>query len=333
VDTNPSTMRAAIRERYGSPDAVELREVARPTPIGDQVLVRVAAASVNRADLDLIKPEPGFTRLFLGIRAPRDHGIGCDVAGTVEAVGPKVTAFKVGDRVFGDMYPFGLGSFAEYKVAPERAFLRVPDTMSFDDAATLPHAAILAVQGLRLRNGRTPGTGARILVDGACGNVGPFAIQIAKSFGAEVTAVDRADKLDLATALGADHVIDYVTTDYTRTGERYDWILDVHSHHPILDCRRALRPSGVYVTLGGPTAKLVAAMVAGPVIGLATRKRMGLMLWWKPFAAADVETLARLHATGALRPAIDRRYALEEVVEALRYVDEGHPRGKVLVTP
>jgi NADPH:quinone reductase-like Zn-dependent oxidoreductase len=326
-------MRAAVRGRYGSPDVVEVRAIERPTPVADQVLVRVHAASVNRADLDLIRPDPGFARLFLGLRAPRVHGLGCDLAGVVEAVGPDATRFKVGDRVFGDMYPFGLGSFAEWKVAPERAFLRIPDSMSFDDAATLPHAAVLAVQGLRLRNGRRPKAGDRVVIDGAAGSVGPFAVQIATSFGAEVTGIDGAEKLEMVRSLGADHVIDYRTTDYTRTGERYDWILDVHAHHPLLACRRALRPGGIYVTLGGPTARLLTAMVVGPVVGLASRKRMGLMLWWKPFGAADVETLTRLHASGDLKPVIDRRYPLDDVVTALRYVDDGHARGKVLVIP
>jgi NADPH:quinone reductase-like Zn-dependent oxidoreductase len=326
-------MRAAVRARYGSPDVVEVRAIERPTPVADQVLVRVQAASVNRADLDLIRPDPGFARLFLGLRAPRFHGLGCDLAGVIEAVGPDATRFKVGDRVFGDMYPFGLGSFAEWKVAPERAFLPIPDSMSFDDAATLPHAAVLAVQGLRLRDGRRPRAGDRVVIDGAAGSVGPFAVQIAKSFGAEVTGIDGAEKLEMVRSLGADHVIDFRTTDYTRTGERYDWILDVHAHHPLLDCRRALRPGGIYVTLGGPTARLLTAMVVGPVVGLASRKRMGLMLWWKPFGAADVETLTRLHASGDLKPVIDRRFPLDDVVTALRFVDDGHARGKVLVIP
>jgi NADPH:quinone reductase-like Zn-dependent oxidoreductase len=205
--------------------------------------------------------------------------------------------------------------------------------MSFDDAATLPHAAVLAVQGLRLRDGRRPKAGDRVVIDGAAGSVGPLAVQIATSFGVEVTGIDGAEKLEMVRSLGADHVIDYRTTDYTQTGERYDWILDVHAHHRLLDCRRALRPGGIYVTLGGPTARLLTAMVVGPVVGLASRKRMGLMLWWKPFGAADVETLTRLHASGDLKPVIDRRYPLDDVVTALRYVDDGHARGKVLVIP
>lgn len=313
-------------------DVVSVREVPIPVPAADQVLIRVRAASVNRADLDLIIPRPGFTRLFLGIRAPRDKQIGCDVAGVVEAVGSEVTRFRVGDRVFTDLYNHGLGSFAEYACATESAFMPIPDTMSFDDAATMPHAAILAIQGLRRRDGRTVQAGDRVLIDGASGNVGPFAIQIAKSLGAEVTAVCSTPKVDFVRALGADHVIDYRTTDYTTTGERYDWILASDAHHSIGKIRRALLPKGRYVALGGPTPLLFQALFTGPVSGIATGKAMGLMLWWKPFNPEDVIRLGELHAAGAVRPAIDRRYPLSEVREALRYVDEGHAKGKVLLT-
>lgn len=326
-------MRAAIRKRYGPPEVVTVRDVDRPTPGEGDVVVRVEAASVNRADLDLIYPEPGFLRLFFGLRAPRDGRVGCDVAGVVETVGAGVTRFVPGDRVFADLYPFGSGSFAEYARAPERAFQSIPDGMTTEDAATLPHAAILAIQGLRRRDGRSVGPGDRVLVDGASGNVGPFAVQIAKSLGAEVTGVASAAKLDLVRSLGADHVIDYTTTDYTTTGERYDWILDVHSHHSVLEARRALRKGGVYVTLGGSMRRLVQSMAVGPVASLATGRSMGLMLWWKPFRAEDVATLADLHAAGSLRPVIDRRFPLEEVVDALRYVDDGRARGKVVITP
>ncbi len=325
-------MRAAIRERYGSVDRVQVRDVDRPTPTGDEVLVHMEAASVNRADLDLLGPEPGFTRLFLGLRAPRDHGVGCDLAGVVEAVGPDVTRFRPGDRVFGDMYPFGLGSFAEFKCAPERAFLPIPDGMSFEHAATMPHAAILAVQGLRRRDGRTAGPGDKVLISGASGNVGPFAVQIAKSYGAEVTGVCSTDAMEFVRSLGADHVIDYSKIDYATIGKRYDWILDVHGHHSLLAVRPALRRNGVYVTLGGPTGRLLQAMAVGPVISMASSRWMGLMLWWKPFKAEDVATLAELYAAGKVVPRIDQRYPLGEIVEALRRVDDGHPLGKVIIT-
>jgi NADPH:quinone reductase-like Zn-dependent oxidoreductase len=326
-------MQAAIQEQYGSPDVVELREVDRPVATDDQVLVRVQAASVNRADLDGLTPRPGFIRLFTGLRAPRNHRVGIDVAGVVESVGPNVTAFKPGDNVFADIFSFGQGAFAEYACAPERAFAPMPAGMSFEDAATLPHSAILAIQGLRLRNGRTPKPGDRVLIDGASGNVGPFAVQIAKSMGAEVTGVCSTDKLEMVRSLGADHVIDYSKVDYTRTGERYDWIVDTDSHHSMLRIRRALRPGGVYVTLGGTASPILQALLLGPVISLATGKRMGLLLWWKPFNREDLATLTALIAGGKVKPVIDRRFPLSQVVDALRWVDDGRARGKVIVNP
>jgi len=326
-------MKAALREHYGSIDVVELREIEKPQPVGDEVLVRVRAASVNRGDLDGLTPRPQFVRLFIGLRAPRQPRIGLDAAGEVEAVGPGVTRFKPGDRVFGDMFSFGAGSFAEYVCARERAFLPIPTGMTFEDAATLPHSANLAVQGLRLRDGRTIKAGDRVLIDGASGNVGPFAIQIAKSVGAEVTGVARTEKLDFVRSLGADHVLDYTTTDYTRTGQRYDWIVDTDSHHSLLAVRRALVPGGVYVTLGGTSWPILASILAAPFISMAVGRRMGLLLWWKPFNPPDVERVTGLMAAGRVRPAIDRRFALDQVVDALRWVDEGQAKGKVLVIP
>jgi NADPH:quinone reductase-like Zn-dependent oxidoreductase len=210
-------VKAAMRDRYGPPEVVKITEIEKPIPSGDQVLVRVHAASVNRADLDNLYPRWGFLRLFLGIRRPRIRGVGLDAAGVVESVGADVTRLKPGDRVFGDLFPFRQGAFAEYACEPERAFSLMPDTVSFEDAATLPHSAVLAVQGLRLRNGRTFGPGDKVLVVGASGNVGPFAVQIAKARGAEVTGVARTEKLDFVRSLGADHVVDYRKVDPTRT--------------------------------------------------------------------------------------------------------------------
>jgi NADPH:quinone reductase-like Zn-dependent oxidoreductase len=327
-----TTMKAAVRERYGPPrEVVEVRDVERPTPGENDVTVAVRAASINRADFDGIEPRPAFVRTFLGLRAPRNHRLGLDVAGVVHEVGPGVTRFAPGDRVFADLYPFGQGAFAEYACAPERAFAAIPDWMSFEDAAALPHSAILAIQALRLRDGRRPGAGDRVLIDGASGNVGPFAVQIAKAFGAEVTGVCSTAKSDFVRSLGADHVIDYTTTDYTTTGARYDWIVDTDSHHPILKIRRALRRNAVYVTLGGEARPLVAAMTLGPVVGLATDRHMGLMLWWKPFDRDDLASVVSMMEAGTLKPAIDRRYALDDIVEALAYAD-GSARGKVVVT-
>ncbi|HEV8547297.1 MAG TPA: NAD(P)-dependent alcohol dehydrogenase [Candidatus Limnocylindrales bacterium] len=325
-------MKAAVQDRYGPPDVVRLTDIDRPVPADDRVLVRVRAASVNRADLDGLGPRPGFVRLFVGLRAPRNHGVGLDVAGVVESVGAGVTRFRPGDEVFGDMFAFRQGAFAEYVCAREKAFELMPTGMSFEDAATFPHSAVLALQGLRLRNGRTPRAGDKVLIDGASGNVGPFAVQIAKSMGAEVTGVCSTDKVEFVRSLGADHVIDYKKVDYTSTGERYDWIVDTDSHHSILRVRRALRPKGVYVTLGGTSLPILSALILGSLISLASDRWTGLLIWWKPFHAPDVATLKELIAGGKVKPVIDRRFRLDEVVDALRYVDEGRPKGKVVIT-
>ena len=323
-------MKAAMRDRYGPPEVVEIRDVDRPSPSDDQVLVRVHAASVNRADLDGLYPRWQLTRLFLGLRKPRMPRLGLDVAGVVEAVGPNVTRFQPGDQVFADLFLFGQSAFAEYVCASEKAFLPIPTGMSFEEAATLPHSAVLAVQGLRSGGGRTVKAGDKVLVVGASGNVGPFVVQIAKAMGAEVSGVASTAKLDFVRSLGADHVIDYTTTDYTRTGP-YDWIVDVDAHQGILGWRRALRPKGVYVAMGGPGSWILQALFVGPIASLATGKRMGLLLGWKPFKPEDVETLERLIADGKLKPVIDRRFPLSQVVDALRYVDDGHPKGKVVI--
>jgi len=325
-------MKAAIQDRYGSPDVVRVVDVDRPVPTADQVLVRVRAASVNRADLDGLGPRPGFIRPVIGLRAPRNTRMGIDVAGVVESVGANVTRFRPGDEVFGDMFVDGQGAFAEYVCAKEKAFETMPTGMGFEEASTLPHSAILAIQGLRLRNGRTPRLGDKVLIDGASGNVGPFAVQIAKSMGAEVTGVSSTAKMDLVLSLGADHVLDYTKVDYTKEGERYDWIVDTDSHHSILSVRRALKPNGVYVTLGGTSLPIFAGMLVGPLISRFSDRWSGLMLWWKPFKTEDVATLKELIAAGKLKPVIDRRYPLSEVVDALRWVNDGHARGKVVIT-
>ena len=234
-------MKAAIRDKYGPPDVVEVRDVERPTPKDDEILVRVRAASVNRADLDYLGPRPGFLRPMIGMRAPRDPRTGIDVAGEVESVGTSVTRFRPGDPVFADVFSFGQGAFAEYVCAPEKAFLPMPAGLSFEDAATLPHSAILALQGLRRRNGRTVQPGDKVLIDGASGNVGPFAVQIAKSYGAEVTGVASPAKLEFVRSLGADHVLDYTAVDYTRASRALR--LDPRHRFPPSDPPGPARPS------------------------------------------------------------------------------------------
>jgi NADPH:quinone reductase-like Zn-dependent oxidoreductase len=327
-------MKAAVRDRYGPPEVVEVRDLESPVPGDGEVLVRVRAASVNRADLDALYARWAFLRPIMGVRAPRNHRLGIDAAGVVESVGPGVTRFGPGDRVFGDLYPYRQDAFSEYVTAPERAWAIVPDDLSFEQASTIPHSAILALQALRLRDGRTVRPGHSVMVVGASGSVGPFAVQIAKSMGAHVTGVASGRKLEFVQSLGADEVIDYGTADYTRTGRRFDWIVDVNARHPVLRWRESVRRGGVYVALGGDSAAWFAtALLEGPALTLATRGHMGLMLWWKPFDLADVETIKGLVASGAVRLPIDRRYPLSEIVDALRRVDDGHALGKVVVIP
>ena len=325
-------MKAAVRDRYGPPEVVRVEEVDRPAVSGDQVLVRVHAASVNRADLDGLYPRWQFTRLFLGLRKPRTRRLGLDVAGIAESVGADATRFRPGDRVFGDLFLFGQGAFAEYVSVPERGLAPMPEGITFEEAATIPHSAVLALQALRLRDGRTIRSGSRVLVVGASGNVGPFAVQIAKSMGAHVTGVCSRGKEEFVRSLGADDVLDYASVDPTLPVQPYDWIVDVDAHHSLLRWRRALSPGGVYVALGGSASWLFPSLIQTPVLSAATGKRMGLLLWWKPFKAEDVETINRLIVTRKVKPVIDRRFPLSQIVDALRHVDEGRAKGKVVVT-
>ena len=307
-----------------------LADIDRPALAHDGVLVRVRAASLNQADLDYLTGTPLLTRMGTGFRKPRNRGLGLDAAGQVEAVGTDVTQFVPGDEVFGDLTQYGYGAFAEYAAAPESAWAKKPTGMTFEQAATVPQAAILALQGLR--GNRAIGPGDRVLINGASGNVGPFAVQIAKSFGAHVTGVCSTAKMDFVRGLGADDVIDYTRDDYTRSGQRYDWILDVAGNRSILECRRALARGGVYVMVGGPTKRILGALVLGPLISLAGSRTMGLLWGWKPFRLEDVAVLTELIDAGALVPAIDRTFRLDEVPEALRYLAARQARGKLVVT-
>lgn len=327
-------MQAAVRDRYGPPEVVRVEDIPTPTPTGDQILVRVHAASVNRVDLDNLYPRWAAIRLFSGIRRPRGRGVGVDAAGVVTAVGPDVTRFKPGDRVFADLFPFGSGAFAEYACASQKAWLPIPDGVSFEDAASLPHSAVLAIQGLRHGKHRRVGKGVRLLIVGASGNVGPFAVQLAKQAGAEVVGTCRTEKMDFVRSLGVDEVVDYTTTNAVATADAYDWILDVDGNVSLSEARRALRPGGIYLTMGGSGWRIVKALLLGPLLSrVSGGRRLGLMLGWKPFAAEDVATLTAMIAAGTLKPPIDRTYPLSEVVAALRLLDDGRSRGKVLVIP
>jgi NADPH:quinone reductase-like Zn-dependent oxidoreductase len=323
-------MKAIVRYQYGSPDVLELREIDKPIVEDRDVLVRVRAASLNADDLEYLYGKSPFTRIATGLRRPRIRGLGVDVAGEVEAVGKDVTRFHEGDEVFGNMTEHGLGAYAEYVCAPASAFALKPRSLSFEEAATVPQAAVLALQGLRGKREIQPGD--RVLINGAGGNVGPFAVQIAKYFGAEVTGVDSAGKLDMVRGLGADHVIDFTREDPIRDGQRYDLILDVVARRSMLEWRRALKPAGVYVMLGASTALLLQGTFAGPLISMTGSRKMAVMWWWKPFKQEDVAFLKEVIEAGRVAIVIDRRYALSEVPEALRYMEEGHARGKVVIT-
>jgi NADPH:quinone reductase-like Zn-dependent oxidoreductase len=327
-------MKVAWRDKYGGPDVVEVRDLPKPAPGPTEVLVKVKAASVNRADLDGLYPRWGFIKLFLGLRAPRAsfRNLGIDMAGTVEAVGEGVTAFRPGDDVFSDLSAGGQGAFAEYACDKEKVFSRMPAGLSYEEAACLPHAGVLAVRAFAKRGGREVRAGERVLVVGASGNVGPYCVQIAKSLGAHVTAVASAGKLDFVRELGADEVIDYRATDYTRPAQPYDWIVEVDAHHPARRWLRALKPGGVQLAFGGPASYILFGGLMALLSRRFTGKTVGLA-FVGPFGEKDVAKLKEYVAAGVIRPIIDRRFSLDEVGDALRYVDEGKPRGKVLVVP
>jgi NADPH:quinone reductase-like Zn-dependent oxidoreductase len=322
-------MKAWMRERYGGPEVLELREVATPDPAAGEVLVRVHASSVNAADLDYLYGRPFVTKMGTGLRVPRNKALGLDIAGTVEAVGEEVNGVSVGDEVFGDLTTCGYGAFAEYAIATEKAIAPKPASLSFEEAATVPQSGILAIQALHAW--RPTKAGDAVLVNGASGNVGPFAVAIAKAYGGEVTGVCSSGKMDFVRSLGTDDVIDYTKEDYAASGRQWDRIVDVAAHRGILASRRALKSGGVYAWAGGDMRSLAGAMTVGPLLSLVTRKRSSLFSW-KPFDQGDIAELTRLIEAGTLRPVIDRTYSLAEVPDALRYLDEKRSQGKLVIT-
>jgi len=318
-------MKAFVHTEYGSPDVLRFVEVEKPVPGDGDVLVRVRAASVNPLDWRLMRGKPLPMRVMIGgLRRPKAGRPGADVAGEVEAVGRNVARFKPGDEVFGGCR----GAFAEYVCVAETRLALKPANISFDDAAAVPVAAITALQGLR-DWGRIQ-RGQQVLIDGASGGVGTFAIQIARSFGAEVTAVCSTRNVDTARALGADHVIDYTREAFTRLGRRYDVILAANAHRSIFEYRRALAGEGIFVMAGGAWPQLIQGMVLGPLLSRIGRRTFAFFM--AKIDRADLEQLAHLLATGTITSVIDRRYPLSEVPDAIRYLEEGHARGKVVIT-
>jgi NADPH:quinone reductase-like Zn-dependent oxidoreductase len=319
-------MKAIIRTRYGPPDVVQFAEVEKPAPADNEVLIKLYAASVNPVDLFCMKGAP-LIRSIPGLRTPKLKVLGCDIAGRVEAVGKNVKEFKPGDEVFG-VTGFAGGGFAEYVCAPEDKLALKPVNLSFEEAAAVPIAAITALQGLR-DNGRIQ-PGQKALVEGASGGVGTFAIQIAKSFGAEVTAVCSTRNVDTARSLGADHVIDYTQEDFAKSGQRYDLILAANAHHSIAEYRQALSPHGIYIAAGGGVGRILQALLLGPLLSRIGRKQVRFFL--AKINRKDLICLKDLLEAGKVVPVIDRRYPLSESAEALRYLEKGHAQGKIVIT-
>jgi len=319
-------MKAIVYTEYGSPDVLQLKDVDKPTPKDNEVLVKVHAASVNYIDWQILRGESFFLRLTTGgFLNPKHKILGDDIAGRVEAVGVNVKQFQPGDEVFGIS---NFNTFAEYVCVPENALALKPASMTFEEAAAVPEAAIPALQGLRDHGQIQPGQ--KVLINGASGGVGTFAVQISKSFGAEVTGVCSTRKLEMVRSIGADHVIDYTREDFTKSGQRYDLILATAGDRSIFDYKRALSPEGIYVCAGGSFAQYFQAVLLGPLISMTGSKKLGSMLA-KP-NQKDYVLLIELFEAGKVVPVIDRRYPLSEVPEALRYYGEGYAQGKVVIT-
>jgi NADPH:quinone reductase-like Zn-dependent oxidoreductase len=317
-------MRAVVRHRYGSPEVIEVREVPTPVPGERDVLIRVAAASLNRSDWEVLVGKPMYARLG-GFRRPRQPILGTDVAGRVEAVGTAVESFSPGDEVLGDVMYHGGAAFAEYVCVPDTALIvPKPPSLPFAEASTLPQAAVIALHGIA---GKVD-PGDRVLVNGAGGGAGMFAMQLAKAAGAEVTGVDNGLKQDFMRSLGADHTIDYTRDDYTKSGA-YDLILDLVCERSMFAVRRALAPGGRYAVVGGRTRALLSAATVGRLLSTGGR-RMGVLAV-KP-KRDDLTRAADMAASGALRTHIDAAYPLEQAAEALRHLGEGRALGKVVVT-
>jgi NADPH:quinone reductase-like Zn-dependent oxidoreductase len=321
-------MKAMVCTQYGPPEVLQCKEVDKPAPNDNEVLIHVQAAAVNAGDWHLVRGTPMLVRLMFGLLKPERQILGSDVAGRVEAVGNNVTQFQPGDAVFGDLSACGFGAFAEYVAVPESAVTLKPARMSFEEAAAVPLASVTALQGLR-DHGQIQ-AGQQVLVQGAAGGVGTFAVQIAKSFEAEVTGVCSTRKVEMVRSLGADHVIDYKQEDFTQSGQQYDLILDVAAYRSVSDYQQSLRPGGRYVLVGGATARLFQTMLQGPFLSMTGRKKVGTMLA-KP-NQADLVFMRELLEAGKVRPVIDRTYPFRQVATALRYLEEGHSQGKVVIT-
>ena len=320
-------MKAIVYHKYGTPEVLQLKEVPTPTPKDNEVLIKIHATSVNSWDWDLLRGTPFLVRLVGGgISKPKISILGADIAGTVEATGKNVTRFKVGDEAFGDLSGGNWGGFAEFVCAQEKELALKPPRISFEQAASLPQAAVMALQGVRDYGKVKPGH--KVLINGAGGGIGSFAIQMAKEAGVEITGVDSAIKFELMKSLGANHTIDYKQEDFTKNGEQYDLILDVVGHHSIYDYKRALTPTGNYRMIGGPTPLIFQSVFVAPFITMFTEKKMGILA---QETNKDLAYLAEMVETGKLNPIIDKVFTLSETPKALKYLGNGRALGKVII--
>ncbi|OIK16176.1 alcohol dehydrogenase [Bacillus sp. MUM 116] len=321
-------MKAIVYHQYGSADVLELQEVEKPIPGDNEVLVKIHASSLNYGNLVLLKGKPFLARFVFGLLKPKYSIPGGDIAGRVEAVGKNITQFQPGDDVYGDLSGCSWGGFAENVSVPEKAIALKPANLSFEEAAAVPMAGVTALQSLRDK-GKIQ-TGQKVLINGASGGVGTFAVQIAKSFGAEVTGVCSTRNLDILQSLGADHAIDYENEDFTNKHQRYDLILGVNGSYPISAYKRVLRPNGMFVHVGGSGTQMFHAMVAGPWISVTGKKKISTFL--QRANQKDLIDLKELIEAGKVQPVIDRQYKLSEIPEAFKYFAEGHAQGKVVIT-
>jgi NADPH:quinone reductase-like Zn-dependent oxidoreductase len=318
-------MKAIIYEKYGGPENLQLKEIKTPAPKDDEVLVKVYAVSINDWDHGLLHGDP-INRMMFGLRKPKKQILGSDIAGRIEAVGKNVTQFKPGDDVYGDLSG-KWGGFAQYVCASGKSLALKPSSMSYEEAAAIPQAAMLAVQGLI--NKAKIKYGQKILLNGAGGGVGTFAIQIAKLYGAEITAVDSAQKLDMLRSLGADHVIDYKEEDFTRNGKQYDVILDVKTNRSLFDYAKALKPNGIYTTVGGSIGRLFQAIFAAAWMSLFSKKKIGIVALK---ANKDLVYMNELFEAGKVKPVIDGRYKLEELPQAMKIFGKAEHKGKLVIS-
>ena len=318
-------MKAIVYTEYGPPDVLRLMEVPKPVPTDDEVLIKIHAVSINGSDREGLIGKPLYARMR-GLRRPGYPILGSDIAGRVEMAGRNIKEFQPGDEVFGEI-PGYHGGFAEYACAPETTLARKPAGMTFEEAAAIPQAGVIALRGIRDKGQVQPGR--KVLINGAGGSAGSFAVQLAKYYGAEVTGVDHTDKMDFLRSLGADHVIDYTREDFTKSGKQYDLILDLIAHRSVFAYQRALRPDGTYFFVGGSVATLFQILLLGPWIKRTTGRNIRLLA--VPQNRQDLIAITQLCEAGKVVPIIDRRYPLSQVPEALRYVAEGRAKGKVVI--